>query len=74
MKSKLVDTIISNEDHIRFRIFDGELSISAAGKELIKIAMAELVNSETRHNETRDSLKAAYKIINLLRKELEDKI
>lgn len=37
MKSRAVDTITSNEDHVRLRIFDGDLPIDQAGAELLRI-------------------------------------
>ncbi|WDR03633.1 hypothetical protein PSQ19_06065 [Devosia algicola] len=38
MKSRLVDTITNNEDHVRMRIFDGDLSVDDAASELIRLA------------------------------------
>ncbi len=52
MKSKSVDTVTTNEEHVRLRIFDGDLPLDDAGHELIRIAQAQLDAERSRHNET----------------------
>lgn len=37
MKTKLVDTITSNEEHVRMKIYDGELTPDKAYQELLRI-------------------------------------
>ncbi len=49
MKGAAVDSITSNEMHIRSRIFDGDLQISGAAEELLRIEKAQ-------HEHTRDLL------------------
>lgn len=41
MKARLLDTITSNEEHVRMRIFDGDLQISEAAAELLRIERAQ---------------------------------
>ncbi len=41
MKTKDVDFITSNEQHVRMRIFDGSLALSEAGAELLRIEKAQ---------------------------------
>ena len=41
MKSKFVDTITSNEGHVRLQIFEGRLPIDQAAEEMIRIAEAQ---------------------------------
>lgn len=41
MKSKLIDTIASNEEDVRFRIFSGDLPIGDAGQELLRMERAQ---------------------------------
>lgn len=41
MKSRFVDTITTNEEHVRMRIFDGDLPIDAAAAELLRIERAQ---------------------------------
>lgn len=41
MKSKLVDTITSNEEHVRLKIFDGELPAEDGVNELLRIERAQ---------------------------------
>jgi hypothetical protein len=40
MKTKLVDTIANNEEDVRLRIFDGDLDVSEACAELIRMERA----------------------------------
>lgn len=54
-----VNTITSNEQHVRLEIFEGRLPLDEAGKELIRIARAQLASEEIRHNYTRIELVAA---------------
>jgi len=37
MRTREVDTITSNEGHIRLKIFDGDLQISEAAQELLRL-------------------------------------
>lgn len=41
MKTKLVDTVTTNEDHVRLRIFDGDLQISEAAAELLRVEKSQ---------------------------------
>jgi hypothetical protein len=41
MQTKLVDTVASNEEHVRLRIFSGDLQISEAAQELLNIERAQ---------------------------------
>lgn len=41
MKTKLVDSIVSNEEHVRLRIFDGEFTPDEALSELLRIEKAQ---------------------------------
>lgn len=41
MKSKLVDTLTSNEDDVRFRIFAGELPLNEAYQELLRLERSQ---------------------------------
>jgi hypothetical protein len=41
MKSRLVDTITSNEDSVRLRILDGDLPADEATAELLRIERAQ---------------------------------
>ncbi len=52
MKSRTIDTITSNEDHVRMRIFDGDLPISDAAFELIRIERAQHDAERLRHSDT----------------------
>jgi hypothetical protein len=61
MASKLVDTITSNEEYVRLRIFEGDLQISQAGEELLRTERAQ-------HDATRRELARAYNKIAELRK------
>jgi hypothetical protein len=56
MKSRLVDTITSNEDSVRLRIFDGDLPADQATAELLRIELAQ-------HEVTRRRLREAYAVI-----------
>lgn len=41
MQTKSVDTITSNEQHVRFLIYSGDLSIDEAAAELLRIERAQ---------------------------------
>lgn len=56
MKSKQVDTVTSNESYVRLRIFDGDLLISEAGAELLRIAQAQLLAEQKAHARTAQEL------------------
>jgi hypothetical protein len=56
MKSRLIDTIASNEDSVRMRIFDGDLPADEATAELLRIERAQ-------HEVTRRRLREAYAVI-----------
>jgi len=60
MKTKDVKTVTSNEDYVRLRIFDGDLQVSNAGAELLRIERAQ-------HNETRRKLEEAHAELRLLK-------
>ena len=68
MKSTSVETITSNEQYVRMRIFDGDLQISAASAELIRIAQAQLTSECARHAQTKMELCKALGIIAELEK------
>ena len=59
MKTKTVETIVSNEEHVRLRIYDGELPADEAVKELLRIEVAQ-------HGETKRRLMQAYDEIRAL--------
>jgi len=42
MKSKFVDTLTSNEEHVRLEIFEGRISLDKAGEELLALYKAQL--------------------------------
>ncbi len=46
MRSKTVETVTSNEDYVRLRIFEGDLPASEAVAELLRLERAQ-------HKETR---------------------
>jgi len=46
MKTKTVETITSNEEMVRLRIFDGDLNVSDAAAELLRLERAQ--HAETR--------------------------
>jgi hypothetical protein len=50
MKSKDVDYITSNEADVRLRIYDGDLQISEAAQELIRMERARADALEARLN------------------------
>jgi len=52
MKSRMVATIASNEDDVRFRIFAGELPIDQAGHELLRMERAQHAAERERHRAT----------------------
>lgn len=37
MQVKTVDTVVTNEEHVRLQIFDGDLNVDDAAKRLIEI-------------------------------------
>ena len=41
MKTRLVDTVTSNEEYVRLRIYDGAVPLDEAGAELIAIYQAQ---------------------------------
>lgn len=53
-----VDSITSNEQHVRLEIFEGRLPLDEAGNELIRLARAQLAAEEVRHNYTLRELAA----------------
>jgi hypothetical protein len=59
MKSKLVDTVASNEEHVRLRIFEGDLPADEATAELLRL-------EREQHAETRRKLAKAQKRLKLL--------
>jgi hypothetical protein len=52
MKTRTVETVTSNEEYVRLRIFDGDLQIGEAGAELLRLERAQ-------HEATRQQLLAA---------------
>lgn len=59
MKSRSVETITNNEDYVRLRIFDGDLQISEAGAELLRLEKAQ-------HAQTRGALAKANDLLRRL--------
>lgn len=59
MKSRSVETVTSNEESVRLRIFDGDLAIDQAGAELLRIEKAQHAAECQRHAETRLALATA---------------
>ncbi len=51
MKTRTVDSITNNEDHVRLRIFDGDLMVDEAAAELIRIARAQADTELARSRE-----------------------
>lgn len=77
MKTKLVDTVTTNEDHVRMRIFDGDLQISEAAAELLRVEKsqraAERRYSDLMASQYADLIRAAHNAYGqLLRSELGD--
>ena len=48
MKTRLVETVTSNEDHVRLRIYDGEIPVDAAGEALIDLYRRQARNADER--------------------------
>jgi hypothetical protein len=48
MKLKTVDSVSSNEGHVRLKIYDGDLGIDEAGAELIRIYKAQADHERRR--------------------------
>lgn len=46
-------TVTNNEDYVRLRIFEGEIPLSEAGHELVRLATEQLRHERLRHDETR---------------------
>jgi len=58
MKSTTVDTVTSNETYVRMRVFDGDLQISEAGEELLRIERCQHEATRRRLREAQDRLAA----------------
>lgn len=56
MRYREVDTVTSNEGHVRLRIYDGDLKIDDAAAELLRIERAQHEAECKRHSETRELL------------------
>lgn len=54
MQTRKIDTITNNEDQVRFQIFSGDLQLSAAGAELLRVERAQHEAERQRHMATRD--------------------
>jgi len=65
MQSKLVEYITSNGNYVRLRIFDGDLQISEAGAELLRIEKAQ-------HEATRRELVRKCETLAAVRRELTE--
>ena len=48
MKSRLVDTVTSNEDHVRLRIFDGEIPVDLGACEIYRMALMQAASDLER--------------------------
>lgn len=59
MKTKLIETITSNEEDVRLRIYDGELQLSEAANELLRMERAQHEATKRRLRETEARLAAA---------------
>lgn len=69
MKSTSVETITSNEQYVRMRIFDGDLQITDANAELIRLAQEQLASECRRHQQTKIELyKAQARLVELEKK------
>lgn len=53
MKTRTVETITSNEEHVRLAIFEGRLPLDKAGEELIDLYRRQ---AEAAENRLRDVL------------------
>lgn len=56
MKSRTVETVTSNEGQVRLRIFDGDLQVSEAGAELLRMLQAQYDAERASHEKTREAL------------------
>lgn len=56
MKTRTVETITSNEEHLRLRIFDGDLQVSAAGAEMLLLLQGQYDAERAAHAKTRTEL------------------
>lgn len=66
-------TVTNNEDYVRMRIFDGDLQVSEAAEELIRIERAQHVATRRRLDEEIDRRVAAEnKLLMIDHKLLED--
>lgn len=54
MKTKSVETIASNDEHVRLAIYDGDLSIGEAGAELLRLAQEQHIETRRRLDVERD--------------------
>lgn len=52
-------TITSNEDHVRLKIYEGDLQLSEAAEELLRIEKAQHDAERRRHIRTQERLGAA---------------
>lgn len=53
MKSRATETVTSNEEFVRLRIFDGDLQVDEASTELIRLARCQARSAEDREMEWR---------------------
>jgi hypothetical protein len=53
MKSKSVDTITSDEELVRLRIYEGDIPLDQAGQELLALAKAEARRERQQHLDMR---------------------
>jgi hypothetical protein len=59
MKTQKTDTITSNEQQVRFEIFSGDLQISEAGAELLRLERAQHDATRARLHEVTSLLTEA---------------
>ena len=60
MKTRNIDTITNNEDHIRLKIYDGDLNIDEAGQELLRLTKTQLRIERVRSLKYRRELEKIY--------------
>lgn len=58
MKSTSVDTITGNDTYVRMRIFDGDLQVSEAADELIRLERSQHDDTKRRLAEALEALAA----------------
>jgi len=52
-----IKTVTSNDQHVRLRIFEGDLELSDAAKDLVRLLEGQLAAERRHHQRTLDLLK-----------------